>query len=125
MKLYFNKKLIEMEWNTLMKPNEWYSWEPAILKVKRIHQSDYHRFLKSRKNRVTNIVVHKLKSDFPPELEYQAGLFDIEILVNRCTVTSKYRDGYLDIIIDVCVMEMDEKDKSELRDILLENLIYS
>ncbi len=125
MKLYFNKKLIEMKWETKMKPNEWYSMEPTILRVKKIHQSDYQSFLKSRKNRVTNIVVHKLKSDFPPGLEYQAGLFDIEILVNRCTVTSKYRDGYLDIIIDVCVMEMDEKDKSELRDMLLESLIYS
>jgi hypothetical protein len=33
MKLYFNRKLIEMEW-TLMESDMWYSMEPAILKLK-------------------------------------------------------------------------------------------
>jgi hypothetical protein len=34
MKLYFNRKLIEMEWKPLMESDMWYSMEPAILKLK-------------------------------------------------------------------------------------------
>jgi hypothetical protein len=41
MKLYFNRKLIEMEWKPLMESDMWYSMEPAIFKIKSIHRTDY------------------------------------------------------------------------------------
>jgi hypothetical protein len=49
MKLYFNRKLIEMEWKPLMESDMWYSMEPAIFKIKSIHRTDYHSLLKLRR----------------------------------------------------------------------------
>jgi hypothetical protein len=125
MKIYINNRLLEVEWKSLMEPDMWYSMEPAILKIKKIHRNEYHSLLKDKKDNVS-ITVYKLKSDFTDKLdEYKAGLFDIEIILYYSKVVKRRRDGYLDIILNVCVKEMEQKDKSELRDILLETLIYS
>jgi hypothetical protein len=125
MKLYFNNKLIEMEWKHLMEPDMWYSMEPAIFKIKKIHRTDYHSLLENKKAHPNhhrfNIDVYKAKDDDNTEL----GLFDLEIIIHSNRVIKRKKGGYLDIILSVSISEQYEKDKSELRDMLLETLIYS
>jgi hypothetical protein len=122
MKLYFNNKLIEMEWKHLMEPDMWYSMEPAIFKIKKIHRTDYHSLLENKKaHRRFNIDVYKAKDYDNTEL----GLFDLEIIIHSNRVIKRKKGGYLDIILSVSISEQYEKDKSELRDMLLETLIYS
>jgi hypothetical protein len=125
MKLYFNRKLIEMEWKPLMESDMWYSMEPAIFKIKSIHRTDYHSLLKTKKvhpdHHRFNIDVYKFKDSDNTEL----GLFDLEIIMHSNRVIKRRKGGYLDIILSVSISEQSEKDKSELRDMLLETLIYS
>jgi hypothetical protein len=129
MKLCIGNKMVEMEWISLIEEGMWYSMEPAILKVKKIHRVDYNNLLRSKKlhpgHYRFNIDVYKVKGDFPIDSEIELGLFDVEIIMNSNKVVKRHKNGYLDIILNVSISDQCEKDKSQLRDILLESLIYS
>jgi hypothetical protein len=122
MKLYFNRKLIEMEWKSLME-SDMVFYGTCYFKIKSIHRTDYHSLLKLRRYIpiiIGFIDVFKVKGVDNKEL----GLFDVEIIMHSNRLSKKKR--WLFRHNSKCFyFEQSEKDKSELRDMLLETLIYS
>ena len=133
MKLYYNGKGFPCKWKTKIKNDMWYSMEPAKLTVT-IPQSLYDIILLNIKLDNKN---NTLQDIFRFRLLLQKGemsrdrdklvvetneLWNMETYLNRATISSKFRNGEVKVVFHLSVFEETELDKSELREILLNEL---
>ena len=135
MKLYYNGKGYPCKWKTQMKnDNMWYSMEPVKLTVT-MPQSLYDIILLDIKLDKENKTLHDI---FRFNLLLQKGemsrdrdklvvetneFWEMETYLNRATISSKFRNDDVKVVFDISVFEENELDKSELRNILLSELI--
>lgn len=135
MKFFYNGKGFPCNWKTQMKnDNMWYSMEPVKLTVT-IPQSLYDIILldiklDKKNNTLRDIFRFRLllqKDDFsrdPDKLTIKNNEFwEMETYLNRATISSKFRNDDVKVVFDISVFEETELDKSELRNILLSELI--
>lgn len=135
MKLYYNGKGFPCKWKTQMNnDNMWYSMEPVKLTVT-IPESLYDIILLDIKLDKKN---NTLRDIFRFRLLLQKGemsrdrdklvvenneLWDMETYLDRSTISSKFRNGDVKVVFYLSVFEEKELDKSELRNILLSELV--
>lgn len=135
MKLYYNGKGFPCKWKTQMKnDNMWYSMEPVKLTVT-MPESLYDIILLDIKLDKKN---NTLRDIFRFRLLLQKGemsrdrdklvvenneLWDMETYLDRSTISSKFRNGDVKVVFYLSVFEEKELDKSELRNILLSELV--
>ena len=135
MKLYYNGKGFPCKWKTQMKnDNMWYSMEPVKLTVT-IPESLYDIILldiklDKKNNTLRDIFRFRLllqKGDFsrdPDKLTIENNeLWDMETYLDRSTISSKFRNGDVKVVFYLSVFEETELNKSELRNILLSELV--
>lgn len=112
----------------------WYSMEPVKLTVT-MPQSLYDIILLDIKLDKENKTLHDI---FRFNLLLQKGemsrdrdklvvetneFWEMETYLNRATISSKFRNDDVKVVFDISVFEENELDKSELRNILLSELL--
>ena len=135
MKLYYNGKGFPCKWKTQMKnDNMWYSMEPVKLTVT-IPRSLYDVILldiKLDKGNNTlndifrfNLLIQKgeMSRDRDKLVAEQNELWSMETYLNRSTISSKFKNDEVTVVFDLSVFEDVELDKSELRNLLLNELV--
>ena len=135
MKLYYNGKGFPCKWKTQMKnDNMWYSMEPVKLTLT-IPRSLYDVILldiKLDKGNNTlndifrfNLLIQKgeISRDRDKLVADQNELWSMETYLNRSTISSKFKNGEVTVVFDLSVFEDVELDKSELRNLLLNELV--
>ena len=133
MKLYYNGKGFPCKWKTQMK-NVWYSMEPVKIKFT-LPESVYDAIMIDIKLDEEN---KTLRDIFRFNLLLQKGemsrdkykltvesneLWKIDAYLNRASISSKFRNGDVTAVFEVSIFEEEELDKSELRNILLSELV--
>jgi len=124
MKLYYKYDKYDCTIKTEMKKNMWYNHEPVKLKLT-IPLVDYLRITDD----ITHcddefhfkILVNK-KDNHDCESIGDDGLWSIDSKVDRSTITSRFKDGVVNVIFKLSIFESDEADKSELRDLIITDL---
>jgi hypothetical protein len=134
MKFFYNGKGFPCKWKSQIKGDMWYSMEPVKLTVT-IPQSLYDIILLDIKLDKENKTLHDI---FRFNLLLQKGemsrdrdklvvetneFWEMETYLNRSTISSKFRNDDVKVVFDISVFEETELDKSELRNILLSELI--
>ena len=134
MKFFYNGKGFPCKWKTQIKGDMWYSMEPVKLTVT-IPRSLYDIILLDIKLDDTN---NTLNDIFRFKLLLQKGemsrdrdklvvetneFWEMETYLNRATISSKFRNDDVKVVFDISVFEETELDKSELRNILLSELL--
>lgn len=134
MKFFYNGKGFPCKWKTQMNEDMWYSMEPAKLTVT-IPKSLYDIILLDIKLDNKNNTLHDI---FRFRLLLQKGeisrdrdklvvetneLWNMETYLDRATISSKFRNDEVKVVFHLSVFEETELDKSELRDILLSELV--
>jgi putative heme degradation protein len=134
MKLYYNGKGYPVIWKSLMKKGMWYNMEPAKLKLT-IPESVYKAILVDIKLDNEN---KSLRDIFRFNLLLQKGeisrdrdklvvesneYWRIDAYLDRCSTTSRFISGDVTVIFEISIFEEEELDKSELRNILLNELV--
>lgn len=135
MKLFYNGTGYECKWKTQMRKDMWYNMEPVKIKVT-IPKSLYDIIKLDIKLDNEN---HTLRDIFRFKILLQKGelsrdrdklvvetneLWKIESYLDRVSTTSHPdRSGNVTAIFDISIFEEEELDKSELRDILLNELV--
>lgn len=132
MKLYYNGKGYECKWKTQMREDMWYNMEPVKIKFT-LPESVYKAILidiKLNKDEHRDIFSFNLllnKDDLsrdPDKLTVETNEYwKIDACVDRVSITSRYRNGEVTAIFEVSIFEEEELDKSELRNILLNELV--
>lgn len=135
MKLYYNGKGFPCKWKTQMKnDNMWYSMEPVKLTVT-IPESLYDIILldiklDKKNNTLRDIFRFRLllnkdeiSRDRDKLVVENNELWDMETYLDRSTISSKFRNGDVKVVFYLSVFEEKELDKSELRNILLSELV--
>jgi hypothetical protein len=135
MKLYYNGKGYPCKWKTQMKDNNmWYSMEPVKLTVT-IPRSLYDVILldiKLDKGNNTlndifrfNLLIQKgeMSRDRDKLVADQNELWSMETYLNRSTISSKFKNDEVTVLFYLSVFEDVELDKSELRNLLLNELV--
>ena len=135
MKLYYNGKGFPCKWKTQMKnDNMWYSMEPIKLTLT-IPRSLYDVILldiKLDKDNNTlndifrfNLLIQKgeMSRDRDKLVADQNELWSMETYLNRSTISSKFKNDEVTVVFDLSVFEDVELDKSELRNLLLNELV--
>lgn len=134
MKFFYNGKGFPCKWKSQIKGDMWYNMEPVKLTVT-IPQSLYDIILLDIKLDKENKTLHDI---FRFNLLLQKGemsrdrdklvvetneFWEMETYLNRATISSKFRNDDVKVVFDISVFEENELDKSELRNILLSELI--
>jgi hypothetical protein len=134
MKFFYNGKGFTCKWKNQIKGDMWYSMEPVKLTVT-IPRSLYDIILLDIKLDDTN---NTLNDIFRFKLLLQKGemsrdrdklvvetneFWEMETYLNRATISSKFRNDDVKVVFDISVFEETELDKSELRNLLLGELI--
>lgn len=134
MKFFYNGKGFPCKWKTQMNEDMWYSMEPAKLTVT-IPKSLYDIILLDIRLDNKNNTLHDI---FRFRLLLQKGeisrdrdklvvetneLWNMETYLDRATISSKFRNDEVKVVFHLSVFEETELDKSELRDILLSELV--
>ena len=134
MKFFYNGKGFPCKWKTQIKGDMWYSMEPVKLTVT-IPRSLYDIILLDIKLDDTN---NTLNDIFRFKLLLQKGemsrdrdklvvetneFWEMETYLNRATICSKFRNDDVKVVFDISVFEENELDKSELRNLLLSELV--
>lgn len=134
MKFFYNGKGFPCKWKSQIKGDMWYNMEPVKLTVT-IPQSLYDIILLDIKLDKENKTLHDI---FRFNLLLQKGemsrdrdklvvetneFWEMETYLNRSTISSKFRNDDVKVVFDISVFEETELDKSELRNILLSELI--
>jgi hypothetical protein len=134
MKFFYNGKGFPCKWKCQIKGDMWYSMEPVKLTVT-MPQSLYDIILLDIKLDKENKTLHDI---FRFNLLLQKGemsrdryklvvetneFWEMETYLNRATISSKFRNDGVKVVFDISVFEENELDKSELRNILLSELI--
>lgn len=134
MKLYYNGKGYPVQWKSLMRKDMWYNMEPVKIKLT-IPDSVYRAILVDIKfnnedgwNRDTfnfNLLLKKdeLSRDRDKLVVESNEYWKIKSFVDRCSITSRFRNGDVIAIFEVSIFEEEELDKSELREALLNELV--
>ena len=135
MKLYYNGKGFPCNWKTQMKnDNMWYSMEPVKLTVT-MPESLYDIILldiklDKKNNTLRDIFRFRLllnkdeiSRDRDKLVVENNELWDMETYLDRSTISSKFRNGDVKVVFYLSVFEEKELDKSELRNILLSELV--
>jgi hypothetical protein len=134
MKFFYNGKGFPCKWKTQIKGDMWYSMEPVKLTVT-IPRSLYDIILLDIKLDDTN---NTLNDIFRFKLLLQKGemsrdrdrllvelneFWNIDSYLHRSTIASKFKNDEVTIVFDISVFEEVELDKSELRNLLLGELV--
>ncbi len=132
MKLYYNGKGYPVQWKSLMRKDMWYNMEPVRIKLT-LPESTYKAILidiKSNKDEYRGIFSFNLllnkdeMSRYRDKLVVETNEFwKIDACVDRSSNTSRFRNGDVIAIFEVSIFEEEELDKSELRNILLNELV--
>lgn len=135
MKLYYNGKGFPCKWKTQMKnDNMWYSMEPVKLTVT-MPESLYDIILldiklDKKNNTLRDIFRFRLllnKDEISRDRDRLVvennELWDMETYLDRSTISSKFRNGDVKVVFYLSLFEEKELDKSELRNILLSELV--
>lgn len=134
MKLYYNGKGYLVKWKSLMNKDMWYNMEPVKIKFT-LPESVYSAILMDIKldeeNKTLrdvfrfNLLLQKDEiSRDRDKLTVETNEFwKIESYLDRVSISSRFRNGDVTAIFEVSIFEEEELDKSELRDLLLNELI--
>ena len=135
MKLYYNGKGYPCNWKTQMKnDNMWYSMEPVKIKFT-LPESVYDAIMIDIKLDEENKTLRDIfrfnlllqKDDFsrdPDKLTIETNeLWKIDAYLDRASISSKFRNGDVTAVFEVSIFEEEELDKSELRNLLLNELV--
>jgi len=134
MKLYYNGKGYPVKWKSLMNKNMWYNMEPVKLKMT-IPESVYKAILIDIKldeeNKTLrdvfrfNLLLQKgeMSRDRDKLVVESSEYWKIDAYLDRVSISSKFRNGEVTAIFEVSIFEEEELDKSELRNILLNELV--
>lgn len=134
MKLYYNGKGYPVKWKSLMKKDMWYSMEPVKLKMT-IPESVYNAILIDIKldneNKTLrdifrfNLLLQKgeLSRDRDKLVVETNEYWKIDAYLDRVSICSKFRNGDVTVIFELSIMEDFELGKSELREVLLNEII--
>lgn len=134
MKLYYNGKGYPVKWKSLMRKDIWYNMESVKLKLT-LPGSVYDAILLDVKLDNEN---KTLKDIFRFNLLLKKGqisrnsdkllvetneYWKIESFLDRVSICSKFRNGDVTAIFEISIFEDIELDKSEVRNVLLNELI--
>ena len=132
MKLYYNGKGYPVKWKSLMNKDMWYNMEPVKIKFT-LPESVYKAILidiKSNKDEYRdifsfNLLLNKdeMSRDRDKLVVETNEFWKINACVDRASITSRFRNGVVTAIFEVSIFEEEELDKSELRNILLNELV--
>ncbi len=135
MKLYYNGKGYPCKWKTQMKnDNMWYSMEPVKIKFT-LPESVYNAIMIDIKLDEENKTLRDifrfnllLQKDEMSRDKYKLTvesneLWKIDAYLDRASISSKFRNGDVTAVFEVSIFEEEELDKSELRNILLGELV--
>jgi|688.fasta_scaffold1205706_2 hypothetical protein len=135
MKLYYNGKGYPCKWKTQMKnDNMWYSMEPVKIKFT-LPESVYDAIMIDIKLDEENKTLRDifrfnllLQKDEMSRDKYKLTvesneLWKIDAYLDRASISSKFRNGDVTAVFEVSIFEEEELDKSELRNILLGELV--
>ncbi len=135
MKLYYNGKGYPCNWKTQMKnDNMWYSMEPVKIKFT-LPESVYDAIMIDIKLDEENKTLRDifrfnllLQKDEMSRDKYKLTvesneLWKIDAYLDRASISSKFRNGDVTAVFEVSIFEEEELDKSELRNILLSELV--
>jgi hypothetical protein len=131
MKLYYNGSGYDCKWKTLMNKDMWYNMEPVKIKFT-LPESVYKAILidikLSNEDRETfsfNLLLQKgeMSRDKDKLVVETNEYWKINSYLDRVSTTSRFRNGEVTAIFEVSIFEEEELDKSELRDILLSELV--
>ncbi len=131
MKLYYNGSGYDCKWKTQMRKDMWYNMEPVKIKLT-LPESVYKAILidikLSNEDRETfsfNLLLQKgeMSRDRDKLVVETNEYWKIESYLDRVSISSRFRNGEVTTIFEVSIFEEEELDKSELRDILLNELV--
>lgn len=131
MKLYYNGSGYDCKWKTLMRKDMWYNMEPVKIKLT-LPESVYNAILidikldkNDRETFSFNLLLKKDETsrDRDKLLVETNEYWKIDAYVNRSSISSRFRNGEVTAIFEVSIFEEEELDKSELRNILLNELV--
>jgi hypothetical protein len=132
MKLYYNGKGYPVKWKSLMRKDMWYNMEPVRIKIT-LPESVYKAILidiKLNKDELRdifsfNLLLNKdeLSRDRDKLVVETNEYWKIDACVDRVSISSRFRNGDVTAIFEVSIFEEEELDKSELRNILLNELV--
>lgn len=132
MKLYYNGKGYPVQWKSLMRKDMWYNMEPVKIKFT-LPESVYKAILidiKLNKDEHRdifsfNLLLNKneMSRDRDKLVVETNEYWKIDACVDRTSITSRFRNGDVVAIFEVSIFEEEELNKSELRDILLNELV--
>ena len=134
MKLYYNGKGYPVKWKSLMRKDMWYNMEPVKIKFT-LPESVYKSILIDIKfdgeNKTLrdifrfNLLLQKgeLSRDRDKLVVEKNEYWKIDAYLDRCSITSRFRNGDVIAIFEISIFEEVELDKSELREVLLNELV--
>lgn len=132
MKLYYNSRGYPVQWKSLMRKDMWYNMEPVKIKFT-LPESVYKAILidiKLNKDEHRDVFSFNLllnkdeMSRDPDKLTVETNEYwKIDACVDRASITSRFRNGDVIAIFEFSIFEETELDKSELRDLLLNELV--
>jgi hypothetical protein len=132
MKLYYNGKGYPVKWKSLMRKDMWYNMEPMRIKIT-LPESVYKAILidiKLNKDEHRdifsfNLLLNKdeMSRDRDKLVVETNEYWKIDACVDRVSISSRFRNGDVTAIFEVSIFEEEELDKSELRNILLNELV--
>jgi hypothetical protein len=132
MKLYYNGSGYDCKWKTQMRKDMWYNMEPVKIKLT-LPESVYKAILidiKLNKDEHRDIFSFNLllnkdeMSRDPDKLTVETNEYwKIDACVDRVSISSRFRNGEVTTIFEVSIFEEEELDKSELRNLLLNELV--
>ena len=132
MKLYYNGKGYPVQWKSLMRKDMWYNMEPVRIKLT-LPESTYKAILidiKSNKDEYRdifsfNLLLNKdeMSRDRDKLVVETNEFWKIDACVDRVSISSRFRNGLVTAIFEVSIFEEEELDKSELRNLLLNELV--
>jgi hypothetical protein len=131
MKLYYNGSGYDCKWKTQMRKDMWYNMEPVKIKLT-LPESVYKAILidikLSNEDRETfsfNLLLQKgeMSRDRDKLVVETNEYWKIESYLDRVSISSRFRNGEVTTIFEVSIFEEEELDKSQLRNLLLNELV--
>ena len=132
MKLYYNGRGYPVQWKSLMRKDMWYNMEPVKIKFT-LPESVYKAILidiKLNKDEYRdifsfNLLLNKdeMSRDRDKLVVETNEYWKIDACVDRVSITSRFRNGEVTTIFEVSIFEEEELDKSQLRNLLLNELV--
>ncbi len=129
MKFYYKEKGYSCTWKNNLKGDYWSNMEHAKIKVC-IPLTEYKEIVSDirlqEKSPTITFKVHKEKDEVVNWGTYssdESELWKFTAIIERISYSSKFKDGYVMTHIDCLIQYNDKCDKSELRELLLNELV--